>query len=252
MAEEMIRIALGDYPRYEELLLRRDKLQKEALQYYEEYIRIFGRDIIDVFEIKIDCIRLKKTIERTQAMINRGIDPDAEAIAGMVESEMTSYYEQLERLIGDHEASLRSKVLSEYDVLKIRKIYREIAKMIHPDINPETEKDQMLMELWNRVVIAYKCNNLKDLEELQVMISRTLTDKGIDTSKIVVEDIEDKIRRIEEEIKTILSTDPYNYRYVLNDPEATAQKKEALQEEKKQWEDYRGELRKVLDELTGG
>ena len=84
------------------------------------------------------------------------------------------------------------------------------------------------------------------------MISRTLTDKGIDTSKIVVEDIEDKIRRIEEEIKTILSTDPYNYRYVLNDPEATAQKKEALQEEKKQWEDYRGELRKVLDELTGG
>ena len=36
---ELIKIALGDYPRYEELLLRKDKFEKEALYWYEEYIR---------------------------------------------------------------------------------------------------------------------------------------------------------------------------------------------------------------------
>ena len=36
---DLIKIALGDYPRYEELLLRKDKFEKEALQWYENYIR---------------------------------------------------------------------------------------------------------------------------------------------------------------------------------------------------------------------
>ena len=51
---DIIKIALGDYPRYEELLLRKDKFEKEALQWYDEYIRVFGKYLIDLFEIKVE------------------------------------------------------------------------------------------------------------------------------------------------------------------------------------------------------
>ena len=52
---EIVHIAAGDYPKYESLLLQRDQLKKEALQYRRAYIREFGELINKVFENKIEC-----------------------------------------------------------------------------------------------------------------------------------------------------------------------------------------------------
>lgn len=248
---DLIKIALGDYPRYEELLLRKDKFEKEAAYWYNEYIKVFGKYLIDLFEIKVECIRLKKLISYAQSEINKGLTPDMDEINNLVDGQMASYYEELRNLVNDHEASLRSKAIPAHEVLKIKKIYREIAKILHPDINPETQKDPDLLDLWNRVVVAYKCNHLEEIEELQVLVNNALSEKGIDVSKIVIPNIEEKIKKLEEKINEIITTDPYNYKFLLEDPEETDQMKKNFEDEKVEYIKYKKELEDILNELIG-
>ena len=248
---DLIKIALGDYPRYEELLLRKDKFEKEALQWYDEYIRVFGPYIIDLFEVKVECIRLKKLIALAQAEINQGFTPDMDKINLLVEDQMRSYYEDLKKMVKEHESSKKATKIPEHEVIKIKKIYREIAKILHPDINPETQKDKVLLDLWNRVVIAYKCNKLKEIEELQVMVNAALSERGIDVSKIVIPNIEEKIKELEIKINEIITTDPYNYKFLLEDREETEQRKKDFEDEKNEYIKYREELENILNELTG-
>lgn len=219
---DLIKIALGDYPRYEELLLRKDKFEKEAILWYTAYIKVFGKYLIDLFEIKVECIRLKKLISYAQAEINKGFTPNMDEINKIVAEQMRSYYEELDVMIKDHNESLKSKSLPAHVILKVKKIYREIAKILHPDINPETGKDPELQDLWNRVSVAYKCNNL-----------------------------EEKIKKLEEEINRIITTDPYNYKFILEDKEETEQMKKDLENEQKEYNNYKTELETVLSELTG-
>lgn len=248
---DLIKIALGDYPRYEELLLRKDKFEKEALHWYEEYIRQFGPYLIALFEVKVECIRLKKLISMAQAEINQGFTPDLDKINSQVEEQMQSYYEELKSLISDHEASLKYTPVSEYETIKIKKIYREIAKILHPDINSETHKDPVLQDLWNRVVIAYKCNKLKEIEELQIMVNAALSERGIDVSKIVIPNIEEKIKEVEKKINEIITTDPYNYKFLLEDNEEVEQRKKDYENEKKEYIKYKNDLENILKEMTG-
>ena len=248
---DLIKIALGDYPRYEELLLRKDKFEKEALQWYENYIREFGPYLIALFEVKVECIRLKKLIAMAQSEINQGFNPDMDKISSRVEEQMKSYYEELKSLVNDHESSLNYEPVSEYSVMKIKKIYREIAKILHPDINSETHKDPVLQDLWNRVVIAYKCNKLEEIEELQVLVNTALSERGIDVSKIVIPNIEEKIKEVEKKINEIITTDPYNYKFLLEDREETEQRKKDYENEKKEYVKYKKELETILKEMTG-
>ena len=248
---DLIKIALGDYPRYEELLLRKDKFAKEALHWYSEYIRVFGKYLIDVFEIKVECIRLKKLISLAQAQINQGFTPDMDKINKLVNEQMLSYYEDLKNMVKEHEDAKKAKELPSHEILRIKKIYREIAKILHPDINSRTQEDPELKDLWNRVVIAYKCNKLKEIEELQVHVNNARTAKGIDVTKKVITDIEEKIKKLEEEINKIITTDPYSYKFLLEDNEDTEQRIRDLEDQKKEYDDYKKELEAVLNDLAG-
>ncbi len=60
---DIIRVKNVSYDRYEELLMRRDAIKKEAFQYERAYVREFGDLILEIFQMKLECIRKKKTIE---------------------------------------------------------------------------------------------------------------------------------------------------------------------------------------------
>ena len=77
---EIVHIAAGDYPKYESLLLQRDQLKKEALLYRRAYIHEFGKLINQVFEKKIECIRIKKSIAFCLLAKNHGKKPDIAAM----------------------------------------------------------------------------------------------------------------------------------------------------------------------------
>ena len=251
MSETIIRVRNTSYARYEELLTRRDDVRKEAFCFEQAYVREFGDLILQVFQMKLECIRKKKTIEYCQVFANRGESVDQDALREFLEKELADYQAKLEQMIKDNENAKDTGRVTEAELLKIKRIYHRLVKKIHPDINPITEKNEELMGLWQRLLIAYNCNDLKEMEETEILVNALLEKLDLGTMDITIPDIDDKIVEIEAEIERIVSTDPYQYKYLLDDKEAVAQKKQELRKELKEYEDYSKQLDEILNGLLG-
>ena len=250
--KEIIRVNNASYSRYEELLTKRDELKKKSFLYYRAYIREFGDLILEVYQTKIECIKKKKTIEYYQMALNKGGVVDRDALQEYLLKEMAEYQKQLDDMIKDNEASKDFGSISEMDLLKIKSIYRKIAKLIHPDINPMVNESEELIDLWNRVVIAYQCNELKEIQELEVLVHKALEQRGIDELEIDIPDINTKIDDLLKEIHDIETSNPYMYKFLLEDKEAIQEKKDSLKQELEEYQDYSKELDGIINELISG
>lgn len=252
VVREIIRVNNASYSKYEELLAKRDELKKKSFLYYQAYIREFGDLILEVYQTKIECIKKKKTIEFYQRTINQGGVIDRAALDAYLSQEMKDYQKQLDDMIKTNNASKNVGAVSEMDLLKIKSIYRKIAKLIHPDINTIVNDSEKLMDLWNRVVIAYQCNALKEIQELEVLVHKALEQLGIDELEIDIPDINTKIDDLLKEIHDIETTNPYMYKFLLEDIEAIQEKKDSLKQELEEYQDYSKELDDIINELISG
>jgi len=246
---EIIKVKNTSYARYEELLMQRDNLKKEAFIMQRNYVAEFGDLILEVFEKKLECIRKKKTIEYAQTAINRGKTVSQEELQSYLERELAEFRQQLNDMILDNESAKKREIVTEHDMLKIKRIYHRLVKLIHPDINPVTNENETLSELWQRVQVAYNCNNLKDMEELELLVTAAIEKMDIGIMEIDIPNIEDKISEVEAEILKIRETDPYMYKYILEDAAAVEDKKESLRAELKSYEDYSIQLDNILEGL---
>lgn len=246
---EIIRVKDVSYDRYEELLMKRDAIRKQAFLYERAFTREFGDLILEVFRIKIECIRKKKTIEFCQAAANHGKKVVQNQLQEYLKQELAVFQEQLDAMIEDADAAKNSSRIKEVDLLQIKKIYHKMAKQIHPDINPMVEKSEELQELWQRIVVAYNCNDLKELQEIEILVNRVLEQLGNETIDVEIPDINQKIEVIEAEITKIRETDPYQYKFLLEDAEAVQAKKDSLNEERKAYEEYGNQLEEILKGL---
>lgn len=234
------------YQKYENLLLRREHLKKQAEQANMNYIRIFGDLITEIFQLKIECIKKKKMIGYCQTQLNNGKEINSTALNNYIEVEMSSYYLELQQLLEDVKNSKKSTNLALYDIKQIRDLYYKLAKKIHPDIRPDLKDDKTIQELWNRITLAYQYNVYEELQRLEVLVNNYLKSIGYEVEDITIDNIEDKIQKINEEINTILSTIPYQYRYILEDEDSMNNQKKEYQEEKDNYEAYSKQLDEVL------
>lgn len=230
--------------KYKSLILERDDVKKDAFNYQEKYYRTFGEYIKTSFSLKVDCIRLKKKIGYCQLCINQQKEITEDALNTYIAEVMQAYDAELRNIIAHVNASKNSKSISNEDYSKIKKIYRKIVKLIHPDMNPELFKNPRIQELWNRLSIAYECNDLEELENIEVLIAEEIENKDLN---IEVENLEQRIKKLEEEIQNIKNTNPYQYKYLLDDSE------EEISRFKKEIEDYTNyqkELEKILSSFN--
>lgn len=233
------------YAEYEELLIRRDVVKKQAFEYQLAYLREFGDLINRAFEAKIGCIRKKKIIAYCQSRINRGLPLNGAEIDRYIDSVMADYYNELQKMLERSNALKKDEKISELTYRKIRTLYRQLAKMVHPDMHPELAGDPVISDFWNRIVTAYNCNKLEELEELKVLVTAYLEKEGM-ADDAVIPDVGEKIIRLKEEIRQITHTDPYQYRYLLADTEACESIKKDLQDEIAEYERYAEELDTVI------
>ncbi len=247
---ELIKSADSKYERYEEFLLVKDQLEKEAGQIWTQYLREFGQLISDVFEKKVESIKRKKIIAYYQQQINRGEVVDPAAMEEFLKAEMAAYYAQLKQMLEDTRRCKESKLSSAYEVKRSKELYRRIAKLLHPDMNPETDRHEPLRELWVRTLIAYHANNVKELSEIEVLVRKTLKDLGLGDERAAIPDIEERMKELEREIKEIKTTEPYTYRYLLESDDATEQKKKDLTDELDAYEHYIKQLDEAIEELV--
>ena len=241
---ELIKSTNASYILYEELILKKENLRREAAQFYVDYMRLFGDQLAEVFRKKIECIRKKKMIAFCQRCVNQGKTINAVELHSHIDAEMAEYEAELNRMKEEAKAAQNAKIISREDVRKIREIYYRLARKIHPDMRPETSNDPKLLEYWNRIVNAYRYNCLEKLQELEVLVNCDCV--GTSAAEPVIPDIGKKIARTEKEIERIISTTPYTYRFLLEDDVQVNRKLEELQNEIEEYMQYSVELDEVL------
>jgi len=251
---ELIKSSDTQYEEYENLLLERDQVQKEAGQIWTAYVIEFGQLISDVYEEQLECVKCKKTIAYYQNAINHGGVIDQDAMQAYLDQEMASYYAELARLQKENEDCKNSGESTPYEVRRSKTLYRRLAKLIHPDINPETDRQEKLTELWQRIVTAYHHNDIKELSELEVLVRKAMAELGQGDIKVDIPDITEKIDALKTEIHDITHTDPYTYKELLDNAEAVKKRKDELKEQLESYQKYHGELDKEIQKMitSGG
>ena len=251
---DLIKSTDSRYEEYENLLLEWDQITKEAGQIWTVYLQLFGKLITDNYEEKLECIKCKKTIAYYQNALNHGGVVDSAAMEKYMEQEMAEYYANLRRMLKENEDANNAGTSTPYEVARAKTLYRRLAKLIHPDINPETDHSKELQELWQRILIAYHHNDVKELSELEVLVRKVLKELGSEDVKVDIPDIEEKIEALKSEIEGIKQTEPYCLRYLVEDEEAAEKKKTELREELETYQKYHKELNEVILKMlqTGG
>lgn len=239
----------NDYDRYEDLLLKRDQIIKESGSILIAYIREFGELMQMAFMRRIECIRLKKLIAYCQKQINRGLKIDMDKAGDEVDAEMTSYYIDLMEMMARNEEAQQAKSVDELHCLRSKRIYRRLAKKLHPDINARTGKEEELSLLWNRIVSAYQASDDDELENLEVLARKILNDLGDEGFEIVLDDIREKITKLERVISELMTTEPYIYKDLLLDAEKVKEKKKELQTELDEYTNYLAELTDIHEDM---
>lgn len=246
---EIIRIAGGDYERYQSLLFKREALKKEAFQIRNAYIREFGEILIQIHCELMECTAIHKRLTIIQVAANYGYGISEDYIEQELEKQMKPYYEELEIRKKELEQAKSCGEISHTQMIAVKHIYRSIAKLIHPDICPLTQENETLGELWHVTQVAYNCNDLELLEETQVLVKKVLEENGAGDMGVVIPDIEKKIEKVEKEIEQIVSTDPYTWSELLNDPEAMRKKKEENAEKLEGIRNLKKEYEKLYNEI---
>ncbi len=235
------------YEEYEQLIVERDQLRKEAGSIWAAYLRTFGKLMTESFQAKIECIRKKKTISYVMRVVNSGENINLVNINKAVQTEMGAYEKQLDELLKASKESLKAKISTEYTVRKVKQIYRRIANMIHPDVYPEAQNDETIRNLWKRTQEAYHENDLKSMEELYVLVQKAVKGMTIPLVSYTPDQLKKKISDLKIETDTIKTTDPYRYKDILEDDTLVSAKTKELNEEIKSYKSY---LKELDDSLT--
>lgn len=116
-------------------------------------------------------------------------------------------------------------------------------------MNPKTNEIPELKELWQRIVVSNRANDLEELEEAEILVNKFLVDHHLDGNEIKIQDIDTKIEKLKEQIQKIKETNPYQYRFLLQDQEAVQNKKRELQKELEEYRVYEQELDQLLEQM---
>lgn len=243
MSAQIIHIAPGgDYDRYEELTLQKDQLQKEAEEYRLQYLYLFGERMTAAFSMQIECIALKKEITLYVQARNSGNPITQAEVEAYLKIHMAAYREQLRQMIDEQRSIQPVGTLSPSEEQEIKQIYRRLAKLLHPDISPLTQEFPELEELFRRVIVAYRCDDLKELRKLEVLVRRAMESHGGEPFHIVIPDMAERILELEKEIHDILTHEPYTYKALLQDRDAIRRRQQELEEEIDHYTRYKAQL----------
>lgn len=217
------------------LLIERDELQFVICRNIEtEYMLKLGAIEYKAYEAQCAALRLKRKIELIQAKKNRQekvIIPDIEET---LDDEFTQYQRQLNEQIEKMNNALKwskAEHLSEEDSKELKKIYRKIVKVLHPDIN--TDVTQAQTELFANAVAAYKNGDLGTLRIINEMLGdNSLSEQHKDSMTQLAEEkerLESLIKAVCESIDKIKSEYPYTMKDIVESSEKTEQKKQELE-----------------------
>lgn len=251
-----------------------DLIQERDYLLYQEnprikarYISVIGRIQLEVFNIEIEVLRLKRVIEIYQMLINKQQEIDETKIEEIIEKEYEEYTYRiidLQEELNTAEFINNQKPMNEKDSKEFKTIYRELIKKLHPDLDnsnlelTEEEKEEKEILLQN-VITAYETGDLETMRALHMVVESKdfisaidFTKSSIDILREKKENLEKSILEIKEEIKDIKSEYPYNTLELLEDDEKLLERQELLKKQIDEYKEAKEELEKIFNEIKKG
>ena len=156
---------------------------------------------------------------------------------------------------GDAGAEEKSTAKEETPAQKIKRLYRQIVKRLHPDVHPNpTEREK---ELLNRAMKAFKEGNLRELEQIWDELSGmdspedafSDTPEGREKLRELLAKLKVRVQLLETEIDHIKADFPYKLKSFLENPEAVKEARSKIQEKLDHVREMNRKLEEYINEL---
>ena len=217
-----------------------------------EYMLKIGKKEHELFSCQVEILRIKREISIFQAARNRGETVTEEAVKKIIETEFSQYQEQLkaqQEKLKQAQEYLSSRPFTEEETKAFKKLYHDIVRKLHPDLNPNLPEGAAA--LWKKVQEAYKNNFWNEMAILADLIDELLEGKkdyiesinSMVQIKEELEKIQQKINDLESKISDTNKRIPFSYKELLQDPIQISSKRRKLDKQIKLYKNHIEELK---------
>ena len=251
-----------------QLLLEKEELRVACRKILAEYFQRFGELECKVTGAECEYLRMKRLMEMVQMRLNREEEISLDQILEKLIREFARYQEALEKILEQVEASGKSGqqpagegTISPEEAEKekqkaasMKKIYREIVKRLHPDMNPNQSEEEA--KLFRKAMEAYEKEDRDTLELIYGQLgdiqgeAETGGETGLAACKERLERqrdlLKNQIEKVKEEIRQLKEAKPYILKEYLEDPEKARKRRRNLEVVLQNYEEQIREYKKVL------
>lgn len=186
------------------------------------FLNKVGQKYYEVFCLQTELARLKRKMELLQAYVNRNEKPNLISVDKTIEKEFEEYAKKIAeeaRRLSIANEYLKAPILSKEDSKLLRELYYTIAKLLHPDVNPQVTEFEKVLFL--KAQIAYEKGDLEELK--QIMASIKLNDKNVlineESLESSIKNLRQRIANLKLKIEKLEQTFPFIHRDNLQNQE---------------------------------
>lgn len=211
-----------------EVLVEWGKPQLEALYYSR-----IGELQVQLLQLQAETYAAKRKLEMMQAAINRNEEVNLPFIDLVVEMEIKEQMQKIETEMQKltDARQLLSNLNSPERSTELRKVFREMAKELHPDINPELSESAR--NLWNAAVLAYEDGDLESLRALRLLVSdvKSNVEQTYDESTLQtqISFLKEGIALLLQQIENIRAEFPFTIEKQISNEEWVSEQRNTIQ-----------------------
>ena len=227
------------------------KPQLEAL-----YAIKIGMHQIEKLKQQLQIKGLKRKIEMVQSAISKSEDFNVSEIELEVAAELASVEAKIMGEVSKLELAKHAltNLHSPERSAELRKIFKQLAKQLHPDANPKLTAEQM--DIWHLVKDAYETGDVEKLKALQTVYEKEINQLKDGLAALTEDELllrntslKEGIRLLNDELKAIRQAFPFNIEQQIKDEEWVSEQVNMLQNELAKLQEYEKELQHHYLEL---
>ncbi len=219
------------------LIVERDELlYQTCLNLKADFMVKIGNLEYQSYKLEIEIRRVRRKIELIQAQINRQKIPDLKAVEDQIEAEFQVYQSKIDSKAEEIKAAVErvgnGMELSKEDSAELKTLYRKIVKSLHPDLHPDVTEEQI--KLFQTAVQAFENGDLNLMQSISAVVEEESSDLAADIMtlreerKKQITQLEIQVETLENRIKEIKSSFPYNQIEFLSDDQKVSEAQRAL------------------------